>query len=106
MTMSMFGDSPYEVLGLEVGATRADVLAAYQRCSKAARRDRELRDRLSRARNALSRPGERRVAELLTPLPSALPSEVSGALLAEARRHMSRVTPLMPDPASFAPPSD
>ncbi|GGV35171.1 hypothetical protein GCM10010277_20840 [Streptomyces longisporoflavus] len=106
MTMSMFGDSPYEVLGLEVGASRTDVLAAYQRCSKAARRDRELRDRLSRARNALSRPGERRVAELLTPLPGALPSDASGALLAEARRHMSRVAPLMPNPASFAPPSD
>ncbi|WP_326812009.1 hypothetical protein OIE62_10450 [Streptomyces scopuliridis] len=102
----MFGDSAYEVLGLEVGASRADVQAAYNRGLKAAQRDRELRDRLSLARNALSRPRERQVAELLTPLPGALPSNASSELLAEARRHMSHVAPLMPDPASFAPPTD
>ena len=102
----MFGDSAYETLGLEVGASRADVQAAYQRGLKTAQRDRELRDRLSRARNALSRPRERQVAELLTPLPGALPPDARSALLAEARRRMSRVAPLMPDPASFAPPSD
>lgn len=93
VTMSMFGDSPYEVLGLEVGASWADVQAAYRQGLNAAQRDRELRDRLSRARNALSRPGERRVAELLTPLPGTLPSDASSALLAEARRHMARVAP-------------
>ncbi|WP_371663725.1 hypothetical protein [Streptomyces sp. NBC_00280] len=102
--MSMFGDSPYEVLGLEVGASWADVQAAYRQGLNAAQRDRELRDRLSRARNALSRPGERRVAELLTPLPGTLPSDASSALLAEARRHMARVAPLMPDSTSFVPP--
>lgn len=104
--MSMFGDSPYEVLGLEVGASRADIRAAYRRGLTVARRDRELRDRLSRACNALSRPRESRIAELLTPLPGTLPSDASSALLAEALRHMSRVTPLMPDPVSFAAPSD
>lgn len=104
--MPKFGDSPYEVLGLEVGASPDDVRTAYLTGLKTARRDPELRDRVSRARNALSRPGERRVAELLTPLPGTPPIDASSKLLAEARRRMSEVTPLMPDPASFAPPSD
>lgn len=102
MSKTMFGDSPYEVLGLEVGASDSDVRAAYQRAMRLAQRDRDLRNRISRAYNALRRPAGRREADLLTPLPVRLPPyEGSAALLAEARQRMAEVSPLLPDPASL-----
>ncbi|MFE1509269.1 hypothetical protein [Streptomyces sp. NPDC058726] len=98
----MFTDSPYDVLGLEVGASDAEIRAAYQRAMKSALRDRDLRDRISRAYNALRRPAGRREADLLTPLPVRLPPDEGGAALsAEARRRMAEVSPLIPDPASL-----
>ncbi|MGW2172168.1 hypothetical protein ACWC1C_16760 [Streptomyces sp. NPDC001705] len=102
MSKTVFGDSPYEVLGLEVGASDADIRAAYQRAMKSTSRDRDLRDRISRAYNALRRPAGRHEADLLTPLPVRLPPDEGGAaLLAEARRCMAEVSPLLPDPASL-----
>lgn len=102
MSGTVFGDSPYEVLGLEVGASDADVRAAYQQAMRSAGRDRDLRDRISRAYNALRRPAARHEAALLTPLPLRLrPDEGGATLLAEARQRMAEVAPLLPDPASL-----
>ncbi|MFI8386919.1 hypothetical protein [Streptomyces sp. NPDC085540] len=102
MSTTVFGDSPYEVLGLEIGASDADVRAAYQREMRSLIRDRDLRDRISRAYNALRRPAGRHEADLLTPLHLRLPPDEGGApLLAEARQRMAEVAPLLPDPASL-----
>lgn len=98
----VLGDSPYDVLELEVGASDADIRAAYQRAMKSARRDPVLRDRVSRAYNALRRPAGRHEADLLTPLPVRLPPDAgSAALLTEARLRMTEISPLLPDPASL-----
>ena len=102
MSKTGFGDSPYEVLGLGIGASDSDIRAAYQRALGAIRRDRDLRDRISRAYNALRRPAGRHEADLLTPLPVRLPPDEGGTtLLAEARQRMAEVSPLLPAPASL-----
>ncbi|MEU9355646.1 hypothetical protein AB0D65_32800 [Streptomyces griseoloalbus] len=102
MSRTVFGDSPYDVLGLDVGASDADIHAAYRRAMRSAQGDRDLRDRISRANKALRRSAGRHEADLLTPLPVRLPPDEGGAtLLAEARQRMAEVSPLSPDPASL-----
>ncbi|MEF9902815.1 hypothetical protein [Streptomyces sp. P9-A2] len=97
----MFTDSPYDVLGLEIGASDADVHAAYRRAMKSAQRDRARRDRISRAYSTLRRSAGRHEANLLTSLPGRLPPDADSALSDEARLRMVEVSPLLPDPASL-----
>ncbi|WP_326606710.1 MULTISPECIES: hypothetical protein [unclassified Streptomyces] len=102
-----FGDSAYDVLGLDIGAHAKDVQAAYLGALNTAGRDRELRDRVSRASNALKRPGGRAEADLLTPLLGALPSaELARRVAAAAHEEMTALLPQLPDAACFGPMAD
>ncbi|MDH6223281.1 hypothetical protein [Streptomyces sp. MJP52] len=100
----MFTDSPFDVLGLEISATDTEIRSAYTQAAKEAGGDKALRDRVSRAYNALRRPPARLQAAILTPLPGRLPPEAGDLLPAEAAQRMAEVPPLLPDPANLGVP--